>query len=86
VATGEIASLSGAGDDPRYFQISVVFADGHHAAGQFGRGGDGGSDSGGGTETGSPNKLPLKMSARQRTILGFMAIVTTDMTRSDAVY
>jgi hypothetical protein len=33
--TGEIASLSGAGDDPRYFQISVVFADGHHAAGQM---------------------------------------------------
>jgi len=25
------------GDDPRYFQISVVLADGHHAAGQFGR-------------------------------------------------
>jgi hypothetical protein len=23
------------GDDPRYFQISVVFADGHHAAGQM---------------------------------------------------
>jgi hypothetical protein len=22
-------------DDPRYFQISVVFADGHHAAGQM---------------------------------------------------
>ena len=36
LAKGEIASLSGAGDDPRYFQMSVVFADGHHAAGQFG--------------------------------------------------
>jgi hypothetical protein len=35
LAKGEIASLSGAGDDPRYFQISVVFADGHHAAGQM---------------------------------------------------
>jgi S1-C subfamily serine protease len=23
------------GDDPRYFQISAVFADGHHAAGQM---------------------------------------------------
>ena len=33
LAKGEIASLSGAGDDPRYFQISAVFADGHHAAG-----------------------------------------------------
>ena len=33
--TGKIASLSGAGDDPRYFQISAVFADGHHAAGQM---------------------------------------------------
>jgi TPR repeat protein len=41
LAKGEIASLSGAGDDPRYFQISVVFADGHHAAGQFGRGAGG---------------------------------------------
>jgi hypothetical protein len=30
--TGEIASLAGAADDPRYFQ---VLADGHHAAGQF---------------------------------------------------
>ena len=38
LAKGEIASLSGAGDDARYFQISVVLADGHHAAGQFGRG------------------------------------------------
>jgi S1-C subfamily serine protease len=37
LAKGEIASLSGAGDDPRYFQISVVFADGHHAAGQMAR-------------------------------------------------
>jgi hypothetical protein len=35
LAKGEIASLSGAGDDQRYFQISVVFADGHHAAGQM---------------------------------------------------
>jgi serine protease Do len=41
LAKGEIASLSGAGDDPRYFQISVVLADGHHAAGQFGRGAGG---------------------------------------------
>jgi hypothetical protein len=24
-------------DDPRYFQMSVVFADGHHAAGQLAR-------------------------------------------------
>jgi len=31
--TEEIASLSGAGDDPRYFQISVVFADGHRPGG-----------------------------------------------------
>ena len=30
--------LSSPGDDARYFQISVVLADGHHAAGQFGRG------------------------------------------------
>ena len=37
LAKGEIASLSGAGDDPRYFQMSVVFADGHHAAGQMAR-------------------------------------------------
>ena len=29
LAKGEIASLSGAADDPRYFQISVVFANGH---------------------------------------------------------
>jgi Trypsin-like peptidase domain/Sel1 repeat len=29
------------GDDPRYFQISAVFADGHHTAGQFGRGAGG---------------------------------------------
>jgi S1-C subfamily serine protease len=35
LAKGEIASLSGAGNDPRYFQMSVVFADGHHAAGQM---------------------------------------------------
>jgi hypothetical protein len=35
LAKGEIASLSGAGDDRRYFQISAVFADGHHAAGQM---------------------------------------------------
>jgi hypothetical protein len=40
-ARDEIASLSGAGDDARYFQISVVLADGHHAAGQFGRGAGG---------------------------------------------
>jgi hypothetical protein len=33
LAKGEIASLSGAGDDPRYFQISVVFADGHRPGG-----------------------------------------------------
>jgi len=33
LAKGEIASLSGAADDPRYFQISVP-----GAAGQFGRG------------------------------------------------
>ena len=33
---GEIASLSGAGDDARYFQTSVVLADGHHAAGPVG--------------------------------------------------
>ena len=31
LAKGEIASLSGAGDDPRYFQISAVFADGHQS-------------------------------------------------------
>jgi len=32
--TGEIASLAGAADDPRYFQ---VLADGHHAAGLLAR-------------------------------------------------
>ena len=32
LAKGEIASLAGAADDPRYFQ---VLADGHHAAGQL---------------------------------------------------
>ena len=41
LAKGEIAALSGAADDARYFQISVVLADGHHAAGQFGRGAGG---------------------------------------------
>ena len=34
---GEIAALSGVQDDARHFQISVVLADGHHAAGQFRR-------------------------------------------------
>ncbi|MBU6410987.1 MAG: hypothetical protein KGJ60_00905 [Verrucomicrobiota bacterium] len=38
LAKGEIVALSGAGDDARYFQISAVLADGHQAAGQFGRG------------------------------------------------
>jgi hypothetical protein len=37
LAKGEIAALAGAGDDARYFQTSLVLADGHHAAGQFGR-------------------------------------------------
>ena len=36
LAKGEIASLSGAGDDPRYFQISAPVQ-----AGQFGRGAGG---------------------------------------------
>ena len=36
LAKGEIMSLSGAGDDARYFQFSVVLADGHHTAGHVG--------------------------------------------------
>jgi hypothetical protein len=37
LAKGEIASLTGAADDARYFQISVVLADDHHAAGSLQR-------------------------------------------------
>ncbi len=57
LAKGEIASLSGAGDDARYFQISVVLADGHHTAGQFGRGVGGRAGQRGG-------RVAAKLSAR----------------------
>ena len=49
---GEVASLSGVGDDARYFQISVILTDGHHAAGQFGRGAGGGARERGGRGVG----------------------------------
>ena len=39
LAKGEIASLSGAGDDPRYFQISAPVQSGNSGGGRWRRAG-----------------------------------------------